>query len=1107
MLQTRLPVIKVAPEKRGDLDEKLREIYQNLKNKFKFFGTFQEVLVKSKDYHSKDLKDEQSPEEFAKRVAIEPLIDFLGYEFVPETVLPSPGGRKEPDYTIRPKSKDKPIFYVEAEAINIDLNSKDHGVSQVRDWLISRASKTDYGIATDGLQWILLKFDTASAQSKEFLKLDLRPVFLKLLNPAAFVSQEEVEKIEEDFLTFHREYVSLFLEGYSERIEKKKEEISKKFYNDYVRHVFGYDEKGNTIRGTCLLNRVVTPSGAHDNDANSFSVVFMNRIIFIKFLEEKGIVPKNLLKKMLEDYKHSRTPASFYETYLKPLFYEVFNTSKDSRTSVVKNNPLYNQIPYLNGGLFREVIRSEKNFNIENEGIELVIENLLDRYEFGLESDINPDILGYIFEKTINFISGTGTNQQKMQGAYYTPDDTVGFIIEETLTPVIFRKMIDGLKKSGWSDTDLKGYNSIEDILNPENMPKNPMHIRKMIESLGLLRILDPACGSGHFLTAVLSLILRVKESLLRAIPEDVERYKLKREIISQNLFGVDIDENAVEIARLRLWLSIIEEVEDLEHIETLPNIDFNIIAGNSLIGLLDENLLTHPLINLLEDPHAQWALDNLREFYGNKIDEVRDLLNSMKLKETIKAYETLLGVYSLESGERAVKVRDLLEKIRDKLYEVISNSYLDFLHENGNLRKSEFDDISKNLTSRTPFHWKIDFENVFAESGFDVVVGNPPYIEDRNYNETDLRIIKSCKEIRNRRRKVREPLFYVSNNCGNTHAYFIERSIKLLKRDGRFGFIVPIALVSTNRMGSIREFIHNNSSEVKYFNFDDRPGKIFSGLEDCRATIVVTEKDTNVKKVVASKYHRWFSKDRAKLFKDLKTSDWTVENAEEIIPKIGTKIEKRILKKLKRKSKGKILRDFLEADGVKIWYHNAPRYWIHAHTEDYAPKVEYYEGYTESADAEKKMPYHLKDTKLSAQYKPIILDPEDSAIVNGLLNSSLFYWWFVIWSDGRHLLAQHIKSFPINISNFPKKLRESLKTLVDELMKSYDANSNVKINQRSGGYVIKIKEIIPSRSKDIIDLIDAVFSEYFTFNEEEKSFIEKFDIEFRIKNYEHCVS
>ncbi|MCJ7760718.1 hypothetical protein MUP59_06200 [Candidatus Bathyarchaeota archaeon] len=292
------------------------------------------------------MKDEQEPEEFAKRQLIEPLIEIMGYEVVPETVLSSPSGRKKPDYTIRPRNQDEPIFYVEAESFNTDLYSEGHGLWQVRNWLLSRASKTDYGIATDGFQWILLKFDTASARSKEFFKVDLKPIFLRILNPASFVEQKEVEGIEEEFLQLEKECISLFLHNQLETIEEEKEEISKRFYNDYVRIVFGYDEKGNTIKGTCLLSNVITPSELIKNEANLFSVVFMNRLIFIKFLEEKGIVPKDLLKKLLDRYKSSPTPGTFYETYLKLLFYEVFNKSKNSRISNVRINSLYSQIPY-----------------------------------------------------------------------------------------------------------------------------------------------------------------------------------------------------------------------------------------------------------------------------------------------------------------------------------------------------------------------------------------------------------------------------------------------------------------------------------------------------------------------------------------------------------------------------------------------------------------------------------------------------------------------------------------------------------------------------------------------------------------------------------------
>lgn len=1101
MSQTRLPIIDISSENRKKLDNELSEIYQNIKSRFKDFFTFQSIVTDpSKHLHSIDTEDDQIPEEFTKQHFIKPLIDFLGFETISQASLSSPGGRRLPDYIIRPKGKPTPIIYVEAESLNSDLYGKTEGIAQVNEWLLSRASKTDYGIATDGFTWIVLKFDTVSAQSKEFLKVDLRPVFLKLLNPMAFVDEAEIKNLEKKFLNLHCDYISSFFQGYLEIIEKEREEISKNFYNDYVRHVFGYDRTGNIIKGVCLLNKIIRPTDADDRNARLFAVVFMNRLIFLRFLEEKGIIPKDLLKNLFNKYQSSGMPATFYDTYLKPLFYEVLNRSQANRIPTVASSPTYSKIPYLNGGLFREIIDKERNYTIGNEGVELVIKNLLEKYSFGLESGINPDILGYIFEKTINFISGTGTNQQKMKGAYYTPDDVVEFIIEEALAPVIYQKMIQGLKIAGWKDADLEGYSSIEDILDPHNMPKNPIHIRKMLESIDTIRVLDPACGSGHFLTAMLTSLLRVKESLLRTIEEDVQRYKIKRDIISKNLFGADIDENAIEIARLRLWLSIIDdvEVEDSEHIETLPNIDFNILVGNSLVGWLDEKLSKHPLISLLEDQYIEGTLDSLEVFYGNKIASVRQLLAQMKLTDTIEAYRNLLELYSLESGEPAVKIRDIIEKIRHRLYEVINNSFLDFLHDESNFDKlTTLDEIRKGLSERNPFHWRIDFENVIAEGGFDVIVGNPPYIEDRNYPQTDLKIIKCLKN--KKKRKTKNPLLYQSKDCGNTHAYFTERSIKLLKQHGRFGFIVPISLVSTDRMDAIREYLHNNSCEVKYLNFDDRPGKIFSGLEHCRATIVVTKKGKGVDEVTTSKYHRWYTKNRPHLFKDLKIITWTPETPKDIVPKIGTRIEKEILKKLMAKSPGKTLNDFVTPEGKSVWYHNAPQYWIHAHTENYLPKTECFENYEENKETGEIIPSKIKETKISSHYKPLVFTENDSEIVLGLLNSSLFYWWFVTWSNGRDLLTQHITGFPLDMNSFKEDLRKKIDLLSSKLMSSYKSNSNKRINVRSGGYAIRIIEIIPKHSKNIIDQIDDVFEEHFGFSDQEIRFIKTFDINFRM--------
>ena len=753
-------------------------------------------------------------------------------------------------------------------------------------------------------------------------------------------------------------------------------------------------------------------------------------------------------------------------------------------------------------------MKKEREYTVENEGVELVIENLLGRYTFGLssESKINPDILGYIFEKTINYISGTGTNQQKIKGAYYTPDDVVKFIVERTVVPVIFEKMIEGLKNAGWSDTELKGYNSIEDILNPENIPRNPIHVKKMIESIDTIKVIDPACGSGHFLTAVLAEILRVKQHLLSFIDEEIDRYQLKKDIVSKNIFGVDIDDNAIEIAMLRLWLSIVEEIEDSEHIDTLPNIEFNIVAGNSLVGWLNENLKIHPLINLLEDEYIMASLDNLGIHYGSEIDEIKTLLKKMDVKSTVEAYKKLIEIYAYESGGRAANIRTVLGKIREKLYDLINSSFLAFIKENSNLNSNKkIKKISMGIENRKPFHWMIDFENVLngKNGGFDVVVGNPPYIEDTNYDTIDLSIIKSNKVIPQtvggkQKKKIVDSLFYQSSDCGNTHAYFIERSIKLLRPNGRFGFIVPISLVSTDRMGSIREYIHNNSSEAYYYNFDDRPGKIFSGLEDCRSTIVITTRGDGTKQVITSKYHRWYTKDRPSLFENLKTASWNIKDIKEIIPKIGTKRERDIIDVLNKKSDGKTLDCFVVDEGNKVWYHNAPRYWIHAHTDEYLPKVKYYDDYKED-DKSNIVPKNFREEKASDQYKFITLKEKHIPIALALLNSSLFYWWFVVWSDGRHLLDQHIRKFPIDLDKFPKEMVDKLDKLSQKLMENYEKTSRIKINRRTGGYAIVIKEIIPSQSKDIIDEIDEIFAEHYSLNKEEREFIKNFDINFRL--------
>jgi hypothetical protein len=257
--QTTLPVISISPQRRKELHNKLKELYNEVKNRFNDLGKFQDVLTLQASYCSKDLKDHQEPEEFAKQFLIKPLIEFLGYEPVSETVLPTPFGMKNPDYKIKPIKQDEPLFYVEAEPFNTDLKSRGHGISQVNDWLISKASKTLYGIATDGFIWVLCKFEEASSKARPIHTVDLKPIFTRFLLKVVLGAKTEVEKIEKNFLQFDARNAIQFLEKKLEFLEEEKEEISRNFYNDYVKYVFGYDKKGERIQGTYLLREVVPP--------------------------------------------------------------------------------------------------------------------------------------------------------------------------------------------------------------------------------------------------------------------------------------------------------------------------------------------------------------------------------------------------------------------------------------------------------------------------------------------------------------------------------------------------------------------------------------------------------------------------------------------------------------------------------------------------------------------------------------------------------------------------------------------------------------------------------------------------------------------------------
>lgn len=747
-----------------ELELLLNKVYQDLCNKFNGSRNLVDVL-NGKKYSSIDTEFNQKPEELVKQIIVEPLLKFLGYTLVRETSLKTPFGNRYPDYTLY--SGDN-IIYAEAEPINTNLYESNHGLSQVYQWLLSKAAKTEYGIATNGLEWILVKFDSSNNDTMEILNISLRSYFLSKIK-----SKNDNNETLLQLLDFKVDHVFKKINEYTKNAENKKSEISKKFYDEYVDYVFGEDEKRDKINNNSLIDSIKVKNNPNPK-LKLFSIITMNRLIFIKFLEDKEIVNINLLTGLYEKYKSAQLSISFYDAYLKPLFYDILNKEPQSR---VTDNEIYKKIPYLNGGLFTKIIPGEDEYDIENSSMKDII-TWLSKYEIGIksESQIRPDILGYVFEKTINHLSDTKTDKQKEMGAYYTPEYIVNYMIKNSMDKIIFEKMMLGLKKIGWKDTDLIGYNSIEDVLN--NKPLNKKHIGSMLHSLDSLSILDPSCGSGHFLTSIANELTRIESSLYLAMGGNLDVYELKRKVISNNIYGIDLDENAVEITKLRLWLSIIGEWDKGKHtnLTTLPNIDFNIVNGNALIGLEELKITPYKIL---------FSEDTIKEII-KKFQEIKNILTESEWKDIedllfnkndiLAAYQLLRSYYPFKSGSESKNLHNILTVIKEYIYDFINKNYYP-------------------TNNEEVFHWSVEFYSIMKNGGFDIIIGNPPYFDLPTDNP-----YKKLSEYRE-----------ILKGTTNIASLFIKRSMGSLNHDGYLSFIIPKSYVYVNSWKPIRSYIYNN--------------------------------------------------------------------------------------------------------------------------------------------------------------------------------------------------------------------------------------------------------------------------------------------------------
>ena len=954
----------------------------------------------------------------------------------------------------------------------------------------------------------------------------------------------------------------------TDQFEQNSEKVTKAFYtrfktehSNFQKFIQGIDDKV---------------------DIDWYTSLMLNRLMFIYFIQKKGFLDDNLnyLREKL-DFTVKRKGKdkfykSFYRDFLLVLFHKGLGKPEHS-PEIIKE---IGKVPYLNGGLF-DVHRIEKDYDkldISDKAFQKLFD-FFDQYNWHLDTritatgkDINPDVIGYIFEKYIN--------DRASMGAYYTKEDITEYISKNTIIPFLFdrvkkdcanafkeesslwqmlrenpdRYIYDAVKhgvyQESHSDPDLSGEESQfkirelpdeiaigVDTTKPDLLERRkewnksapeefalPTEIwREVVErrnryfvikaklekdelreindfitynlnirqfaqdavekyegsdfvnafykAITEITILDPTCGSGAFLFAALNIleplyeacIDRMKEFVeeddekggrkrfdnFRKVLSDIEhhpnqKYYIFKSIILKNLYGVDIMNEAVEIAKLRLFLKLVAEVEPDENdenygLEPLPDIDFNIRTGNTLIGFATKEELNKGL---------NWSFD----FENDKkkiYDEIDVVSKAYKLYKEIQ----LDGENNYKGFKKAKdELNERLEKLNKSLNEYLANDY-------GKNRKNKNDFIAW-LTEYKPFHWFAEYFEIIEKGGFNILLGNPPYV---SFSKINYELSKSN---------------YQCINCKDLFAITIERSFNLIVKNGRNGFIIPLSALSTDTMEDLRNlvFTHTKFSWNSYYSASDQPSSLFSGV---RHRLLITLNQVffgGQGKKYSTNFIKWFSGERKYLFTKF-IQYVALNNAVPLNSKISSDLELNLLTKI---FTNKRLNNYVRKQGDILYYHNAPVHW--GKVFDFVP---YY-----TIGNKKQQSSHLKSLNFE---KEIFRD-----IVIGLLSSSLFYWYNWQFSNCRDLSLKDIYRMHLSLEKIDAKKSTELSKLKTNLMK--DLNKNRKLYSRySNGIQTKFDAYYPMYSKEIIDQIDKVFGDHFMFTEEELDFIINYDIKYRM--------
>jgi hypothetical protein len=493
-----------------------------------------------------------------------------------------------------------------------------------------------------------------------------------------------------------------------------------------------------------------------------FSMRLIGRILFIWFLKKKGFI-NDSSNEYFNTTKY-KSSTEYYEIQLKKLFFHTLNTELSRRDTDKLT-------PYLNGGLFEahdndwyyETIKFPDDYFGR-------LYHHLRKYNFTTDESTNeyqqvaidPEMLGRVFESLLaTQITETGETARKAKGAFYTPREIVSFMCRESLRAYLYntfildneKKAIDKLLDSSDFDAEQADTNFKRDLVTLGG----DKFEEKLVGQLANVKILDPACGSGAFPMGMMHILVKTYE---RIIGRKIDLYKQKLSILKNNIFGIDIEPMAVEISRLRAWLSVIVDENDIKNVKPLPNLDFKFVCANSLVPMIQEITI--------DDFEVEETLHDIREKYFQETSHE----NKLALQ---KSYESIINEADKTNG---LKVKQM----------------------------KTFDPF-KNRRAASFFN---KFYMFGERTGFNIIIGNPPYIGESGHKA----IFEVVKNTTFGRR------FYLGKM--DYFYFFVHLGVDLLVENGILSFITTNYYPTADGAKKLRTMMYNETDVLELINFNE---------------------------------------------------------------------------------------------------------------------------------------------------------------------------------------------------------------------------------------------------------------------------------------------